>query len=165
MKIKILSRILQLLALYLFFTSVYASLGKIITIQSGTKISGKVVSSYKETDYSTQTGNKRYGTTHYILRPIIKYQVNGETYEIHGQILGEVGNHYQIGQRVPLYLSENQPDYAIINSFYELWYEPLRNVFFSIGLFLVGTFLGKILSRIKTSIVNLFNPQAHLDQF
>ncbi|MBL0956398.1 MAG: DUF3592 domain-containing protein [Leptospira sp.] len=165
MKIKILSRILQLLALYLLFTSIYASLGKIITIQSGTKITGIVESSYKETDYSTQTGNKRYGTTHYILRPIIKYQVNGETYEIHGKILGEVGNQYQIGQHVPLYLSENQPDYAIINSFYELWYDPLRAILFSIGLFLIGTFFGKILSKIKTSIVNLFNPQAHLDQF
>lgn len=165
MKIKIFSRILQLFALYLFFTSVYASLGKIITIQSGSKIFGKVVSSYKETDYSTQTGNKRYGTTHYILRPIIKYQVNGKTYEIHGKILGEVGNQYKIGQSVPLYLSENQPDYAIINSFFELWYEPLRNILFSIGIFLVGTFFGKILSNIKDNIVNLFNPQAHVDQF
>ncbi|MCW7502982.1 DUF3592 domain-containing protein [Leptospira paudalimensis] len=165
MKIKILSRILQLLALYLFFTSIYASLGKIITIQSGTKIFGIVESSYKEKDYTTQTGNKRYGTTHYTIRPIIKYQVNGETYEIHGKILGEVGNQYQIGQHVPLYLSENQPDYAIINSFYELWYDPLRTILFSIGLFLIGTFFGKILSKIKTSILNLFNPQSHLDQF
>ncbi|MCW7506731.1 DUF3592 domain-containing protein [Leptospira levettii] len=154
MKIKILSRIIQLLALYLFFTSLYVSLGKIITIQTGTKIFGKVISSYKETDYSTQTGNKRYGLTHYILRPIIKYQVNGEIYEFHGKILGEVGNHYQIGQPVPLYLSADKPDYAIINSFYELWYEPLRNLFFSIGLFLIGTFLAKILSKIKDTIVN-----------
>lgn len=165
MKIRILLRILQLFALYLFFTSIYASLGKIITIQSGTKIFGKVVSSYQETDYSTRTGNKRYGTKHYILKPIIKYQLNGETYEIHGKIIGEVGNQYKIGQSVPLYLSEYQPDYAIIDSFYELWYEPLRNILISIGLFLVGTFFGKIFSKIKDKIANLFNPQTHFDQF
>lgn len=156
MKTKIISRILQVFALYLFFSTSYTILGRILTIQSGKKINGEVVSSYKEKQYSTQTSGKSYGTTHYILRPIIQYKVNGETFEINGKILGEVGKEYQIGTPVELIYNPNQPSYSFINSFLELWYEPLKYIIYSVILFFFGTFLRQIMERIKEKIIHFF---------
>ncbi|TGM52110.1 DUF3592 domain-containing protein [Leptospira biflexa] len=157
MKTKIISRFLQILALYIFLSTSYYVLGRIFTIRDGEKINGKVVTSYKELDYSTQTSGKRYGTSHYILRPIIQYQINGETNEIHGEILGEVGKEYQIGQSVPLYYLPNQPSYAIINTFSELWARPIQSFIWSIMIFLIGTFLDKIIKNIKEKVSAFFN--------
>lgn len=152
MKTKITSRLLQLFALYLFFTSTYTIIGNIITIRTGATILGKVVSSYKELDYSTQTSGKSYGTSHYIQRPIIKYNINGETFEMQGRIRGEVGDEYQIGQLVELYYSIDDPSYSKISSFWEFWYEPIKNIILSILIFLFGTFLSTLLSRAKARL-------------
>ena len=54
MKTKMISRLIQVFALYLFVTAVWNILGKIETIYSAEKINGKVVSSYKEFNYTTQ---------------------------------------------------------------------------------------------------------------
>ncbi|TGL59346.1 DUF3592 domain-containing protein [Leptospira ognonensis] len=150
MKTKITSRLLQLFALYLFFTSAYAITGNVIIVRTGAITLGKVVSSYKEFDYTTQTRGKSYGTSHYIQRPIIKYNINGETFEVVGQIKGEVGDEYQIGQEVELYYSIDNPSYSKINSFWEFWYEPIRNLCFSILIFLFGTNLSLILSKVRS---------------
>lgn len=117
---------------------------------------GKVTSSYKEFDYSTQTSNKRYGTSHYIHRPIIQYIVNGETYEINGKILGEMGSEYQLNQSVPLIYLANNPSYGRIDSFLEFWSEPLKMGLYSIIVFLIGTYLGEIFDTIKKKLSQFF---------
>ncbi|MGE8720765.1 DUF3592 domain-containing protein [Leptospira terpstrae] len=163
MKIKILSRLIQIFALYLLVTAVFEIIGKINVIRSGAKTNGKIVSSYKEFDYSTQTSGKRYGTSHYILRPIIQYKINGESYEINGRIFGEIGENYQIGQSVPLIYLPNNPDYAIIDSFLELWSDPSKKILFSIFLFIFGSYLSHIIHYVKNKIISLINPNQFLN--
>lgn len=162
MKIKILSRLIQIFALYLLVTAVFQIIGKINVIRSGAKTHGKIVSSYKEFDYSTQTSRKSYGTSHYISRPIIQYKINGESYEINGRIFGEIGDDYQIGQSVPLIYLPNNPDYAIIDSFLELWSDPSKKISFSIFLFIFGSYLSHIIHYVKNKIISLFNPNQFL---
>lgn len=162
MKTKIVSRVLQAFAVYLFVMGTLIVISKVNTIRTGKKTYGKVVSSYKEFDYSTQTRGKSYGTSHYILRPIIQYQVDGEIYEIHGQIFGEVGKEYTIGLPVPLYYLPNQPDYAIINTFSEIWVNPIQKLLFSLIVFILGTFLPEILNYAKRKFVSIFQNPFHL---
>ncbi|TGL67800.1 DUF3592 domain-containing protein [Leptospira jelokensis] len=158
MKTKILSRLLQLFAVYLFISGSLIIIDKVITIRTGKKTFGKVVSSYKEFQSTNQTSGRRYGTSKYIQRPIIHYQVDGEIYEIHGQIFGEVGDEYKIGQSVPLYYSPTQPDFAMINTFSEIWVDPIQKLLLSFLVFIFGTFLSKIIFSIKTKVTSLFHP-------
>ncbi|TGM05370.1 DUF3592 domain-containing protein [Leptospira jelokensis] len=158
MKTKILSRLLQLFAVYLFISGSLIIIDKVITIRTGKKTFGKVVSSYKEFQSTNQTSGKRYGSSKYIQRPIIHYQVDGEIYEIHGQIFGEVGDEYKIGQSVPLYYSPTQPDFAMINTFSEIWVHPIQKLLLSFLVFIFGTFLSKIIFSIKTKVTSLFHP-------
>lgn len=156
MKTKILSRLLQIFAIYLFLSASYHIIGNLIMIRNGEKTNGKVVSSYKELDYSTQTSTKRYGTSHYRQKPIINYQIQGETYEIHGEIIGEVGKDYEIGQPISLYYLPRQPSYAKINLFLELWYKPIKSIFWSIFIFLISLSLKKIILFAKEKVSSFF---------
>ncbi|TGL19902.1 DUF3592 domain-containing protein [Leptospira yanagawae] len=158
MKIKIVSRLLQLFAVYLFVSASLIIIDKVITIQTGKKTFGKVVSSYKEFQSTNQTSGKRYGTSKYIQRPIIHYQVDGEIHEIHGRIFGEVGDEYSIGQSVPLYYSPTQPEFAMINTFSEIWVDPIQKLLFSFIVFILGTFLSQIILSIKAKVKSLFQP-------
>lgn len=140
MAYKLISRALQIFAVYLFLTASYKTIGNVSILQTATRTQGKVVSSYKEFDYSTQTRGKSYGTAYYIDRPIIQYKVDGTTYEVHGQIFGKIGSGYQLGQSVPLYYLPDNHSYSVIDSLYEMWYEPIRNYILSILIFSIGTF-------------------------
>ncbi len=155
MKTKIISRLIQIFALYLFVTAIWNLLGKIEMIYSAEKINGKVVSSYTEFDYTNQTSNKRYGTSHYILRPKIQYTVNGETHEINGQIYGEMESDYKLGQLVQLLYLTNNPSYAMIDSPLELWTYPAKRISLAIVLFLIGYYFSTLLHKIKEKLFKL----------
>lgn len=145
----IFSRGLQILAIYFLLKAGYQTIGNISLIQSATRTQGKIVSSYKEFDYSTQTRGKSYGTSYYIDRPIIQYTIKGVNYELHGQIRGKIGSSYQLGQTVPIYYLPDNPDFSMIDSFYEMWYEPIRTFIFSLLIFAFRTFLFRWIERVK----------------
>ncbi len=138
---KLLCRGLQIFAIFLFLKAGRETVSNISILLTATLIQGKVVSSYQEFDYSTQTGGKRYGTSNYIDRPIIQYIINGTTYRFYGQIWGEMGSDFQMGQSVPLYYLPDNPYYSVLASFYEMWYDPIRTFIFSVFVFFIGSFL------------------------
>ncbi|XDD45858.1 DUF3592 domain-containing protein [Leptospira sp. WS39.C2] len=156
MKIKILSILILVYALYLFVLSAIQIISTINIMQAGVKTNGKIVSSYKEFSHSTQTSSRRYGTSHYIIKPIVHYSVNGSVFEIHGKILGEIGSEYKMGQSIPLLYLPNNPGYAKINSFLELWSKPLKGIVFSVFFTLFGIYLKSIILFLKQKLINLF---------
>lgn len=162
MKLKIISRLIQIFALYLFVMAMLSIVSKINVIRSGAKTKGKIVSAYNEFVYSTQTNGKSYGTSHFISRPIIQYKINGELYEINGKIFGKIGDDYQIGQLIPLIYLPTNPGYAIIDSFGELWNDPIKKILVSILLFIVGCYISHIIRYLRLKFTSIFNPNQFL---
>lgn len=142
--IKILIYLCFLLSFYLFSISGYELLGKVLLKHTGKETTGQVISSYDEFSHSTQTGNKRSGRSIYVKRPIIEYQVGGEKFQIHGEILGEIGKDYQLNQKLEILYSSENPDYAMIYTFSEFWYPPARSLLLASALLYLGIRLRKI---------------------
>jgi hypothetical protein len=153
---KFLSSLFRGLGVMLFFYTLYLILSNILVVYYSHHITGTVVYSYSEyisrshTNRSSRYQNSGGSGTHRVVkRPVIVYTIDGKERQVHGELLGSIGLQYELGQEIGLWVLKDNPDYAIVDSFLEMWLMNVIYLALSVFLFFANT----IYRRMKSLFV------------
>jgi hypothetical protein len=74
-------------------------------------------------------------------RPVVEYQVNGQSHTLRGWAGSDRRSRWAVGQRVPVLYMKDRPGLGQIDSFFDRWYYPLFIFVVGVSLFAGGATL------------------------
>jgi hypothetical protein len=142
--VKWISYIIKTGSVVLLLTRLYPVVGNVYMLSAGQPVTGTITGFYREQVSGSHSGRRMSTDAHAVERPVISYEVNGETHQVPGNIIGSIGTNYEMGETIDLLILANNPDYSVINSFLEMWLVPMLSILLCFVLFGFGHVLHRI---------------------
>jgi hypothetical protein len=140
---------IKIASIILLLNTLYSVVGNIYMLSVGQSMEGTITGSYREEVSQSYSSRRGSSNSRSVGRPVISYEFNGQSYKVHGDIVGAMGTNYEMNEKVALLILPNNPDYSVINSFMEMWLVPMLLIILCFVLFGFGHVLHHIVSIVS----------------